>query len=92
MSIKYEAETSSDGRSAVIRSPDLVLPFPPLYPSGKDQGPGATHRVGERCPSHRHEHDFEQHRCAGQHFAGYGKMKARVPMLLAVVHLDPLLP
>ena len=89
MSIRYEHETSLEGRCAVIRSPDPVLSLHPCHQSGEDQNPGATHRFCECCPSRRHEHDFEQHLCsAGQDLAERGKMKERAIMLLNRASLD----
>jgi hypothetical protein len=63
VSIRYEHETSLEGRCAVIRSPDPVPSFHPCHQSGEDQNPGATHRFCECSPSRGHEYDFEQHRC-----------------------------
>jgi len=87
VSIGYEHKTALEGRCAIIRSSDPVLPFHPCDQSGEDKNSGAAHRFCECCPSRRHEYDFEQHCCpAGRHRADRGKMRERVTKLLNEPH------
>jgi hypothetical protein len=84
VSIGYEHKTSLEGRSGSSRSSDPVLHLFMLHPPGEDQdqSPGATHQFCERCPSRRHEYDFEQYHRASQHLAEHGKMRERASVLL----------